>query len=234
MVLVGAPWWTRPGLAPRDGRLTIAGEDAETPRAKPRDAALRLRPRPLRRQRRRLAAALDAHRAGRPAPLRAQGQPGAAGPRGPPAARRDRRLLARRGRARDRVRLAGRGDQLHRHEPVRARPRRDPAAADPPQPRRGQPGRAGRPAGAAARAIGLRINPGAGAGLSRGPRLQRRPPDEVRHLRGPPRPTRSTAARRHGLTIDTIHFHAGSGWLVATGWPASRRRSRGSRRSPAA
>ena len=29
MVLVGAPWWTRPGLAPRDGRLTIAGEDAE-------------------------------------------------------------------------------------------------------------------------------------------------------------------------------------------------------------
>jgi len=29
VVLVGAPWWTRPGLEPRDGRLTIAGEDAE-------------------------------------------------------------------------------------------------------------------------------------------------------------------------------------------------------------
>jgi hypothetical protein len=29
VVLVSAPWWTRPGLESRDGRLTIAGEDAE-------------------------------------------------------------------------------------------------------------------------------------------------------------------------------------------------------------
>src|SRR5262245_52154334 len=29
MTLVAAPWWTRPRLESRDGRLTVAGEDAE-------------------------------------------------------------------------------------------------------------------------------------------------------------------------------------------------------------
>ncbi len=62
------------------------------------------------------------------------------------------------------------------------------------------------------RAIGLRINPAAGAGYTE-------------HLSyAGERPTKfgvtidrlddaMAAARRHGLVVDTLHFHAGSGWL---------------------
>ena len=62
------------------------------------------------------------------------------------------------------------------------------------------------------RAIGLRINPGAGAGYTE-------------HLAyAGERPTKFgitadrlddaiEAARRHSLVVDTLHFHAGSGWL---------------------
>ena len=50
--------------------------------------------------------------------------------------------------ARAGVRLAARRDQLHRDQRVRARPRRAAGPRDPPQPRRDQPGRALRPAGA--------------------------------------------------------------------------------------
>jgi diaminopimelate decarboxylase len=62
------------------------------------------------------------------------------------------------------------------------------------------------------RAIGLRINPGAGAGYTE-------------HLSyAGERPTKFgitddrlddaiAAVRRHGLAVDTLHFHAGSGWL---------------------
>ena len=65
-------------------------------------------------------------------PVRAQGQPAARDPGGParprrarqPGERRHRCLLAGRGRAGGRVRLAPRGDQLHRHQRLRARPRR--------------------------------------------------------------------------------------------------------------
>jgi diaminopimelate decarboxylase len=60
-------------------------------------------------------------------------------------------------------------------------------------------------------AIGLRIDPGAGAGYTT-------------HLEYSGHPTKFgialdrldealEAARRHDLTIDTVHFHAGSGWL---------------------
>jgi diaminopimelate decarboxylase len=61
--------------------------------------------------------------------------------------------------------------------------------------------------------IGLRIDPGAGAGYNE-------------HLEyAGDRPTKFgiglerlddalAAARRHDLTIDTVHFHAGSGWLA--------------------
>jgi diaminopimelate decarboxylase len=62
-------------------------------------------------------------------------------------------------------------------------------------------------------AIGLRIDPGAGAGYN-----------EHLHYAGD-RPTKFgiglerlddaiAAAARHDLTIDTVHFHAGSGWLA--------------------
>ena len=61
------------------------------------------------------------------------------------------------------------------------------------------------------RPIGLRIDPGAGAGYRE-------------HLEYSGRPTKFgigldrleealTVAREHRLTIDTVHFHAGSGWL---------------------
>ncbi len=62
------------------------------------------------------------------------------------------------------------------------------------------------------RRVGLRINPGAGAGYTE-------------HLSyAGERPTKFgvtadtfddaiAASRRHGLVVDTLHFHAGSGWL---------------------
>jgi diaminopimelate decarboxylase len=62
------------------------------------------------------------------------------------------------------------------------------------------------------RTIGLRVNPGAGAGYTE-------------HLSyAGERPTKFgvtedrlddaiAACRRHGLVVDTLHFHAGSGWL---------------------
>jgi diaminopimelate decarboxylase len=63
------------------------------------------------------------------------------------------------------------------------------------------------------RRIGLRVNPGAGAGYHAG------------LVYSGERPTKFgiyddrlveavEAARRHDLTIDTVHFHAGSGWLA--------------------
>jgi diaminopimelate decarboxylase len=71
--------------------------------------------------------------------------------------------------------------------------------------------RVGRRAGG--RTIGLRVNPGAGAGYN----------DTLEYSGS--RPTKFgiwpdrlddavAAAKRHRLTIDTLHFHAGSGWLA--------------------
>jgi diaminopimelate decarboxylase len=65
------------------------------------------------------------------------------------------------------------------------------------------------------RTIGLRVDPGAGAGYHEGLAYS-----------SSERPTKFgigrdrladalEAARRHRLTIDTVHFHAGSGWLGA-------------------
>ena len=62
------------------------------------------------------------------------------------------------------------------------------------------------------RAVGIRVNPGAGAGYT----------DHLAYAGE--RPTKFgvtpdrlddaiAAARRHGLAVDTLHFHAGSGWL---------------------
>jgi diaminopimelate decarboxylase len=62
------------------------------------------------------------------------------------------------------------------------------------------------------RSVGVRVNPGAGAGYHEGLAY------------AGDRPTKFgvtedrlgdalAAARRHGLVIDTLHFHAGSGWL---------------------
>ena len=68
------------------------------------------------------------------------------------------------------------------------------------------------------RRIGLRVNPGAGAGYHEGLAYSGSRPTKfgiyADRLAGA-----VDAARRHDLTIDTVHFHAGSGWL-ADGLPA--------------
>jgi diaminopimelate decarboxylase len=62
------------------------------------------------------------------------------------------------------------------------------------------------------RFIGLRVDPGAGAGYHEG--LAYSGERRTKFGIGPDRLEEGLAvARQHGLTIDTVHFHAGSGWL---------------------
>jgi len=64
------------------------------------------------------------------------------------------------------------------------------------------------------RAVGLRVNPGAGAGYHAGLEYSGARPTKFGIF--PDRLDDALAlARRHDLTIDTLHFHAGSGWLAA-------------------
>ena len=68
------------------------------------------------------------------------------------------------------------------------------------------------------RRIGLRVNPGVGAGYHEGLAYSGERPTKFGIYEE--RLTEAVgAARRHDLTIDTVHFHAGSGWL-ADGLPA--------------
>ena len=61
--------------------------------------------------------------------------------------------------------------------------------------------------------IGLRLNPNAGAGYHEGLAYSGERPTKFGI--GPDRLQDAVeAARRHRLTIDTVHFHAGSGWLA--------------------
>lgn len=62
------------------------------------------------------------------------------------------------------------------------------------------------------RTVGIRVNPGAGAGYTdhlayagERPTKFGVTPDRIDDAIG--------TVRRHGLTVDTLHFHAGSGWL---------------------
>jgi diaminopimelate decarboxylase len=62
------------------------------------------------------------------------------------------------------------------------------------------------------RAIGLRVNPGAGAGYTEHLAYAGERPTKFGIT--PDRLDDAIAAvRRHGLVVDTMHFHAGSGWL---------------------
>lgn len=68
------------------------------------------------------------------------------------------------------------------------------------------------------RAIGIRVNPGAGAGYHEGLEYSGDRPTKFGIY--PDRLDDAlAAAARHGLAIDTVHFHAGSGWL-ADGLPS--------------
>jgi diaminopimelate decarboxylase len=70
----------------------------------------------------------------------------------------------------------------------------------------------------AGRRIGLRVNPGAGAGYHEGLAYSGKRPTKFGIY--PDRLDEALAvARGHGLTVDTVHMHAGSGWL-ADGLPA--------------
>ena len=208
---------------PRRRRRSADGQRRRPRGARPRArrAAVRLRPRPSGRERPRAPG--RARPGGRPPrrPVRAQGVARPAGScavlrglgaPGEPGQRRHRRLLARRGAPRARERLGARGDQPHRHERLRARPRRAARAPDPDQPRRGEPDRAARPAGARAGR--------SGSGSTRAPapatRSISRTRASGRRSSGSPRTgstTRSTPFAATALVVDTLHFHAGSGWL---------------------
>lgn len=66
------------------------------------------------------------------------------------------------------------------------------------------------------RTIGLRVDPGAGAGYHEGLAYS----GERRSKFGVGRDRLADAveaARRHDLAVDTVHFHAGSGWLGSDG-----------------
>ncbi len=61
--------------------------------------------------------------------------------------------------------------------------------------------------------VGLRVNPGAGAGYHAGLAYSGERPTKFGIY--PDRLDEAlNVARRHGLAIDTLHFHAGSGWLA--------------------
>ena len=63
------------------------------------------------------------------------------------------------------------------------------------------------------RAIGVRLDPGVGAGYN--DHLHYAGDRPTKFGIGPERLDDAiAAARRHDLTIDTVHFHAGSGWLA--------------------
>lgn len=63
------------------------------------------------------------------------------------------------------------------------------------------------------RAIGVRLDPGSGAGYN--DHLHYSGDRPTKFGIGPERLDEAVAvARRHDLTIDTVHFHAGSGWLA--------------------
>jgi diaminopimelate decarboxylase len=218
MVLTSAPWWVRPGLESRDGRLTIAGEDAEalarrhgTPlfvydRARFADNA------------RRLAAALD--RAGvrhriRFA-LKAHPDPRVLDVLRPivgidacSPGEVTRALEC--GWAAGEISYTGTnvserdldvllGAPIHINldaiSQIERVGRRDPG-----------------------RAIGLRINPAAGAGYHAGLAYSGDRPTKF-GIYEDRIPDALAAAARHDLTIDTIHFHAGSGWLGDDGLAA--------------
>ena len=218
MVLTSSPWWVRPGLETRDGRLTIAGEDAE--------ALARRHGTPLfvydrtrfAENARRLAEALDG--AGIPQRLRfalkAHPDPrvlevlrGLVGIDACSPGEVTRALEC--GWSPDEISFTGTNVSERDLDVLLATPihvnldaisqierlgRRDPG-----------------------RTIGLRINPAAGAGYHAGLAYSGDRPTKF-GIYEDRIPEALAAAARHDLTIDTIHFHAGSGWLGEEGLAA--------------
>jgi diaminopimelate decarboxylase len=220
MVLTAAPWWVRPGLDIEDGRLRICGQDAEALAREHGTPLFVYDQRRFAENARRLQAALAP--IDRPAvvrfalkanPLpevlavfRGLGAPGSAASVGIDACSPGEieRALENGWRA-DEISYTGTNvsdrdfDVILRHgvhvnldaiSQIERYGRRAPGTA-----------------------VGIRIDPGTGAGYN-----------EHLHYAGD-RPTKFgiglervedalAAASRHDLAIDTVHFHAGSGWLA--------------------
>jgi hypothetical protein len=136
---VSSPWWARPGLAIRDGRLFVGGVDAE---ALARAHGTPLFAYDLPRFAENAGRLQSARRAGLAsasfAPRRAAGQVLPSSVDRPAAIVGGRSTLPP-GEVLHAWPRLPRGSQLHRHERVGARPRRARGGDRPPQPRRGQP-----------------------------------------------------------------------------------------------
>jgi diaminopimelate decarboxylase len=218
MVLTSAPWWVRPGLEPRDGRLTIAGEDAEA-LARQHGTPLFVYDRSrFAENARRLAAALAGaglrHRLrfalkAHPDPRVLAVLRGLVGIDACSPGEVTRALEC--GWAPDEISFTGTNVSERDLDVLLAAPIHINLDAI------SQVERLGRRA--PGRTIGLRINPGAGAGYHPGLAYSGERPTKF-GIYEDRIPDALTAAARHDLTIDTIHFHAGSGWLGEEGLAA--------------
>jgi diaminopimelate decarboxylase len=218
MVLTSALWWVRPGLEARDGRLTIAGEDAEA-LARQHGTPLFVYDRSrFAENARRLAAALDGaglrHRLrfalkAHPDPRVLEVLRGLVGIDACSPGEVTRALKC--GWAPDEISFTGTNVSERDLDVLLAAPIHINVDAI------SQVERLGRRA--PGRTIGLRINPGAGAGYHPGLAYSGERPTKF-GIYEDRIPEALAAAARHDLTIDTIHFHAGSGWLGEEGLAA--------------
>jgi diaminopimelate decarboxylase len=213
-----APWWVRPGLDARDGRLTIAGEDAEM-LARRHGTPLFVYDRSrFAENARRLAAAFDraglSHRLrfalkAHPDPRVLEVLLGLVGIDACSPGEVTRALEC--GWAAEEISYTGTNVSERDLDVLLAEPIHINLDAISQIERLGRrnPGRV----------IGLRINPAAGAGYHAGLAYSGERPTKF-GIYEDRIPDALEAAARHGLTIDTIHFHAGSGWLGADGLAA--------------
>ena len=218
MVLTSAPWWVRPGLEARDGRLTIAGEDAESLARRHGTPLFAYDRQRFAENARRLAAALDGagirHRLrfalkAHPDPrvlevLRGLVEIDACSP-----GEVTRALEC--GWSPEQISFTGTNVSERDLDVLLAGPIHINLDAI------SQVERLGRRA--PGRTIGLRINPGAGAGYHPGLAYSGERPTKF-GIYEDRIPEALAAAARHDLAIDTIHFHAGSGWLGDAGLAA--------------
>jgi len=218
MVLTSAPWWVRPGLEVRDGRLTITGEDAET-LARRHGTPLFVYDRSrFAENSRRLAAAFDGaglrHRLrfalkAHPDPRVLDVLRGLVGIDACSPGEVTRALEC--GWSPKEISFTGTNVSERDLDVLLAAPIHINLDAI------SQIERLGRRA--PGRTIGLRINPAAGAGYHPGLAYSGERPTKF-GIYEDRIPEAVAAAARHDLAIDTIHFHAGSGWLGEDGLAA--------------
>ena len=214
-----APWWVRPGLAIRNGRLEIAGRDADTLAREHGTPLLVYDLERFGENARAIRAALA--RAGLPsvvrfalkanpeprvlAVLRGLGPPGTPEAVGIDACSPGEVVRAIEcGWRPDEISYTGTNVSERDLDVILAQPIRLNLDAI------SQVERVGRRA--PGRTIGLRVNPGIGAGYHEGLEYSGARPTKF-GIYSDRLDEAVSVARRHGLTIDTVHVHAGSGWL---------------------